>query len=286
MGRIISESPTVSNIDFLVESLPLPPPADDPSLIAFKGLNPTPNRDCGPAELVLEASFSDLRHGGDGDLRKAYALAKRDTESIVADEQPFPDSWIATTAPIALGLLTDILSEIAVPRGSDVWQVLWPHIEAQYKTWIVGCSKRNGEDVRTSDMGTTWWQPCEALVRVAIREVTRCTMRLADAKPSLSDTDASMWTSAAISMLASVLFDCVNRENSTLKGLLRAKRKALNSRKGGGSDFDSLDDGEDEDSGDGETVETPSVSDGESTVGIPNEVTCKSNKSFLQIGIS
>jgi hypothetical protein len=36
----------------------------------------TPNRSLGPAELLLEASFTDLRHGGDGNLRRAYVLAK------------------------------------------------------------------------------------------------------------------------------------------------------------------------------------------------------------------
>jgi hypothetical protein len=36
---IISESPSVSSVDFLVESPPLPPPADDMGLLKFEALN-------------------------------------------------------------------------------------------------------------------------------------------------------------------------------------------------------------------------------------------------------
>jgi hypothetical protein len=31
----------------------------------------------GPAELLLEATFMDLRHGGGGDLTKAYRFARK-----------------------------------------------------------------------------------------------------------------------------------------------------------------------------------------------------------------
>jgi hypothetical protein len=31
----------------------------------------------GPAELLLEATFMDLRHGGGGDLIKAHRFAKK-----------------------------------------------------------------------------------------------------------------------------------------------------------------------------------------------------------------
>jgi hypothetical protein len=36
-----------------------------------------PKRALGPAELLLEASFTDMRHGGDGDLTQAYKFAKK-----------------------------------------------------------------------------------------------------------------------------------------------------------------------------------------------------------------
>lgn len=57
---ITSESPTISNIDFLVNSPPLPPDNDDPALQQFQALNSTPKRPVGPAELMLEASFTDV----------------------------------------------------------------------------------------------------------------------------------------------------------------------------------------------------------------------------------
>jgi len=58
---ITSEAPTVSTIDFLVAPLPLPPDNDDPDLQQFRELNSaTAKRPIGPAELMLEASFTDV----------------------------------------------------------------------------------------------------------------------------------------------------------------------------------------------------------------------------------
>jgi len=58
---ITSETPAVSNIDFLVDPLPLPPDNDDPALQQFRELSAaTTKRPTGPAELMLEASFTDV----------------------------------------------------------------------------------------------------------------------------------------------------------------------------------------------------------------------------------
>jgi hypothetical protein len=57
---LISESPLVSNIDFLVPAPPLPPNNDDPALQQFGVINAVPKRTIGPAELLLEASFTDV----------------------------------------------------------------------------------------------------------------------------------------------------------------------------------------------------------------------------------
>jgi hypothetical protein len=57
---ITSESPSVSNIDFLAKSPPLPPDHDDPALQQFGALNTIPKRPVGQAELMLEASFTDV----------------------------------------------------------------------------------------------------------------------------------------------------------------------------------------------------------------------------------
>lgn len=58
---ITSEAPSVSIIDFLVDPLPLPPEHDDPALQQFRELSATTTkRPIGPAELMLEASFTDV----------------------------------------------------------------------------------------------------------------------------------------------------------------------------------------------------------------------------------
>lgn len=40
-------------------------------------LRSAPQRPLGPAELLVEACFTDMRHGGDGDLTQAYKFAKK-----------------------------------------------------------------------------------------------------------------------------------------------------------------------------------------------------------------
>jgi hypothetical protein len=58
---ITSETPSVSIIDFLVDPPPLPPENDDPALQQFRELSSTTTkRPIGPAELMLEASFTDV----------------------------------------------------------------------------------------------------------------------------------------------------------------------------------------------------------------------------------
>jgi hypothetical protein len=39
--------------------------------------NSAPKRSLGPAELLLEACFTDMRHGGDGDLSQVYKFADK-----------------------------------------------------------------------------------------------------------------------------------------------------------------------------------------------------------------
>ena len=57
---IMSESPSLSSIDFMVSAPPLPPDHDDPDLQRFCALNAIPKREVGPSELLLEASFTDV----------------------------------------------------------------------------------------------------------------------------------------------------------------------------------------------------------------------------------
>lgn len=44
-----------------------------------------PKRPLGPAELLVEASFADLRHGGDGDLSRVSGFPRRVSASASAN---------------------------------------------------------------------------------------------------------------------------------------------------------------------------------------------------------
>lgn len=261
---ITSETPAVSNIDFLVDPLPLPPDNDDPALQQFRELSAaTTKRPIGPAELMLEASFTDvssldreifgssifsdptniticfltqLRHDGDGDLRKAHLLAKK-TDDVKVTEQPFPDSWLATTAPIALGLLTDIATEFVVYREKEGQTKLWPLIANQFKLWCVGRSQQNG----TAD--TEQWSPCEALVRIACRELYRLPRRafLDNEFRELETSEQQAWASLIMSLFSELLAQSVTFEDSARRILLELKEKTLFDRKEKG-DADSVGD--------------------------------------------
>jgi hypothetical protein len=108
------ESPSISSLEFIVESQPLPPANNDEGLRKFAELSETLEsalRLLGKAELLVEANFADLRHRADGDLSRAYELVQKNRKAGFS-EQPFLDSWIATTSGTALGMITDIASEI------------------------------------------------------------------------------------------------------------------------------------------------------------------------------
>lgn len=60
VSLLTSESPSISSIDFLASPSPLPPCHEDPCLQRFSALNAVPKRAIGPAELLLEASFTDV----------------------------------------------------------------------------------------------------------------------------------------------------------------------------------------------------------------------------------
>lgn len=214
---ITSESPSVSSIDFLASSLPLPPPPDDKGLKKFEvyassdSNNSEPRRPYGISELLLEASFTDMRHGGDGDVSRAYLFAKKDIKPQVI-EQPFPTSWIATTSQIALGMVTDIASEIIINRGLEGRTKLWPIIADQYKLWCVGHAS---------------WKPCESLVRVACNEMHRFTDRVVKILPDLhennKDEEAISWTSTLLSCYSDALSESLAYERK-LQDFLNKKK--------------------------------------------------------------
>jgi Sec7-like guanine-nucleotide exchange factor len=216
---ITSESPSISSVDFLAEPLSLPPDHNDDGLRMFAeqaaNAESAPTRSLGEAELLVEASFTDMRHGGSGNLSRAYELAKKGM-SPSPHEQPFPDSWVATTGPIALGTLTDITTEIILKRGFEGRELLWPAIQAQYQAWIIGRSNLLGEA----------WQPCEALVRISCRELHRLSYRLNVYVSNMAMSDRRAWSSIVINTFAHTLNDVVEIEICLKDELIRAKTQA------------------------------------------------------------
>ena len=78
-------------------------------------------------------------------LHRPLTLSYRQNAQAGYSEQPFPDSWIATTSGAALGMLTDITTEIFLDRGIDGRDILWPLLFTQSNMWVVGRS--GGETV-------------------------------------------------------------------------------------------------------------------------------------------
>jgi len=229
--KITSESPTITGLDFLAAPLPLPPPRYDRGLLKFeevaRSVERAPSRPLGPAELLLEASMTDMRHGGDGDLRQAYKFAKKDMSKNSDGEQPFPDSWIATTGPIAFGCLTDVASEIILVRGSEGATVLWPVIGHIFRRWCNGdcCQDENGQH------GIGSWTPCEALVRIATREILRFSSRLAARLPQMASKDAKVWVNTFVPFFVETLTQSLDIEKGIEEDLLQQKIQAYHQSK-------------------------------------------------------
>jgi hypothetical protein len=156
-------------------------------------------------------------------------------------EQPFPDSWLVTAAPVALGLLTDIASEIVLHRGEEGRQKLWPIIESQYKLWCLGYSPSK----ESADGGEDRvWRPCEALVRISCREIRRFPLRVAEVLPELSETEATSWTSLILKLFIEIISENAASQNNGRQELVELKQKALVERNGKYSDSETLDDEE------------------------------------------
>jgi len=219
---IASESPAISSLDFLSEPLPLPPPPDDEGLHkfeeVFRSMDRAPTRPMGSAELLLEATFTDMRNGGGGDISQAYKFAKKDLSSNDQDvEQPFPDSWISTTASVALGSLTDISSEIIFIRGASGANVWFSTIGETYQLWCNGSES---------------WLPCEAVVRIGTSEVNRFMRRATADLPKFVREDARVWANEIIKFYTQLLNHSLEIEQSLIDKLLRWKWRAYKTSSG------------------------------------------------------
>lgn len=219
--KIISESPTVSNLDFLTEPLPLPPSVDDEGLVEFATVwklddsHNTSKRNMGHAELLVEASFVDLKHGGKGNLSKAFTLLnKAPIKKNI--EEPFPDSWVATTAPIALGMFTDIFCLIASNYESHVAKSLWPVTVGLMQNWAVGSPFGS----RSSEPKSAW-SPSEALVRIGCKEIAHLSQTVFSLFPQMNKSDVAMWLGFLCQNLAETLAHNVELESELHADVLR-----------------------------------------------------------------
>jgi len=215
---ITSESPSISSLDFLSDPLPIPPACDDEGLLKFEHVSRQSDRNhrtMGPAELLLEATFTDMRNGGGGDLSEAYKFAKKDMESKENEEQPFPDSWLSTTAPIALGALTDLSSEILLIRGAKGAMVWRSTVGEIYQRWC------NGD--------ITQWVPCEAVVRIATSELERFMKLVTRAITEIDIIDSIVWANQIVEFYSEVLYHNLEMEQEMMEMLLDAKFIALHS---------------------------------------------------------
>jgi len=237
---ITSDSPIASSLDFLSNPQPLPPHPDDEGLLKFSYMAQSeesgPTRPLGKSELLVEASFADLRHGGTGNLSRAHGLAKKDIETKINSEQPFPDSWIATTASIALGLLTDIFGEILIGYP-DAHNTLWPIISGQIQRWSVGYPVKStfNKPLSFSSVGVynynldleNSWLPCEALVRIGCNELFRATKVILDYM-NISDLNSKVkWSKIICSTIADSLAENLLLERRLYSGLVEDKLSAL-----------------------------------------------------------
>jgi hypothetical protein len=148
-------------------------------------------------------------------LTLAFTQIYKDMRVDMKGEQPFPDSWIATTAPVALGFLTDISSEIVLAHGAAGRELIWPSIGSMIQRWCNGDTKEIG------------WSPCEAVVRIACREMSRFTVRLADALTRLSPEEAIVWTKYFFKFSTGILSQSLDLENAVQDKLLGAKLKGF-----------------------------------------------------------
>lgn len=128
-------------------------------------------------------------------------------------EQPFPDSWISTTAPVALGTLTDVASELMLIRGAAGAAVWKCTVGEVYKLWC------NGE--------TYTWIPCEAVTRIACSEVSRFMRRVTLGLSGLDKESATVWANQLILFFTEILNRSLEIEQQVAERLLREKSIAF-----------------------------------------------------------
>ena len=149
-------------------------------------------------------------------------MAQKSSEEKATDQPPFPDSWIAITAPLALGLFTDLCSEFVLYRGEEGRITLWPLIVDQFTHWCNGLA----------DDKASAWRPCEALVRISCQELFRLPRRMfADAEFSdLPHSEQEAWANAFLDCFAGLMTSSVTEQGVLIQSLLDAREQTSSMR--------------------------------------------------------
>ena len=251
VSQLISESPLSSEVNFICGSLDPPPKHDDKQLqdyaVEAQAQGGAPLRPFGNAELLVEATFADLRQGGDGNLGRSNDFSNRKPNDD--DDHPFPDSWIATTAGISLGLLVDIVRDVIFDmHNTDIREKIWFLIHDHFQNWIVGAVESSNtvlshtyDDTKLNDDfsalthsedGQEPWQPSEALVRLGSEEFIRLAKHLS--MSVLSPENSTFWWNTIVSSIVKYIQLLLEKHKCIKLNLIKTKLEEVEKYKSGG----------------------------------------------------
>ena len=129
---------------------------------------------------------------------------------------------MATTGPIALGMLTDFFCMIVMRYELDDARKMWPIIMGQMQQLAVGCPL-------TVENNSAAWSPCEALVRIGCKEISRLSETLITLLPKMenSNSDVKIWLNVLCKNLGDTLAYSIELEGKLYYEFQRvAGRKA------------------------------------------------------------
>ena len=140
-------------------------------------------------------------------------------------EEPFPDSWVATVAPIALGMLTDVFCCIVVNYKISEARELYDLTMKQMKKWALGTSS---SFMSVEDLATERY--CEALVRIGCNEISHLSETVFALFPAMEEEAVKMWLSFLCEHLAEVLSYDVELENNLYSNMKADIHKTGNNK--------------------------------------------------------
>ena len=97
-------------------------------------------------------------------------------------------------------MLTDFFCMIVMRYELDDARKMWPIIMGQMQQWAVGCPL-------TVENNSTQWSPCEALVRIGCKEISRLSETLITLLPKMenSESDVKIWLNVLCKNLGDTL---------------------------------------------------------------------------------